>query len=180
MLLMSFVALALFGCLFLNSAILRANPAVLVVAVIMCGLMGGVGYRMLRQRRQSASEAARPQRAVNIDEQLKRLQSEDIHIETYAGAVTFSKHSRHRVFWLDTGKHQFPISEALYLTLHPHADKLIVHYMLDPFVALLSVEPAPPPPPPTEEELANVIGIGDDGELIYRDEDDVSGTWRAE
>jgi hypothetical protein len=32
-----------------------------------------------------------------------------------------------------------------------------------------SGEPAPPPPPPTDDELANVIGIGDDGELIYRE-----------
>jgi hypothetical protein len=31
-----------------------------------------------------------------------------------------------------------------------------------------------------DAELARVIGIGDDGELIYEEQDEPRGTWRAQ
>jgi len=56
-------------------------------------------------------------------------------------------------------------------------DGLILHYLTNPLVTLLSVERIlldEPPEAPTDAELATVIGIGDDGELIYEEQSDQS------
>ena len=63
--------------------------------------------------------------------------------------------------------------EALWSEFSAYADDgLILHYLTEPLVTLLSVGLIPPPGPPSDAKLASVIGIGDDGELIYEEQDE--------
>ncbi len=85
------------------------------------------------------------------------------------------KQEYRRVHFIQTPLHEFPVSEALWSQFSAYADDgLILHYLTEPLVTLLSVGLIPPPEPPTDAELASVIGFGDDGELIYEEQDETN------
>lgn len=68
--------------------------------------------------------------------------------------------------------HQFQVSKALWEQFRTFADDgLILYYLTEPFVTLLSMERIPMSEPPTDAELATVTGINEEGELIYEEQD---------
>jgi hypothetical protein len=109
---------------------------------------------------------------------LHRLEMEDLETDSYVGPVRFDivpSETGYRImdtYWLVTDTQRFPVTREVWESLRPHADQIRLNYLTDPFIALLSVEAVTGPEPPTEAELATVTGIGDDGELIYEEQDE--------
>ena len=64
--------------------------------------------------------------------------------------------------------HSFELSKALWDLLQPHTSHVRLHYLTDPSPMLLSIEAVTVSEAPTDEELAQVVGVGDDGEFLYR------------
>ncbi|HUN05844.1 MAG TPA: hypothetical protein PLQ56_04565 [Aggregatilineales bacterium] len=118
----------------------------------------------------------------------QRLTANDYQIESWEGPVQFIIHPKpysidgkqvyQDTHFIQTPLHSFPVTKTLWDQFRNHAeDGLILHYLTNPLVTLLSVERIlldEPPEAPTDAELATVIGIGDDGELIYEEQSDQS------
>lgn len=141
-------------------------------------LLAGVAY---------IGEAVFKWGGLNRSEQAKlklarqRLMTGDYQIKSWQGVARFEvswqmywylgKQQYRRVHFIQTPLQEFPVSEALWLQFSAYAQEgLILHYLTEPLVTLLSVGLIPPPEPPTDAELASVIGFGDDGELIYEEQ----------
>lgn len=109
---------------------------------------------------------------------LQQLEAHDFEIETYVGPARFDilpSETGYRMddtYWIVTETQRFPVTREVWESLRPHADQIRLNFVTNPFVALLSVEAVTGPEPPTEAELATVTGIGDDGELIYEEQDE--------
>jgi hypothetical protein len=73
---------------------------------------------------------------------------------------------------VSTPDHEFEVSQALYDYIRPYSEDVTLYYLSEPFTTLLSIEPTPVQEAPTDDELARVVGVGDDGELIYEDDDE--------
>ncbi len=111
-----------------------------------------------------------------------RLTHDDYQIESWEGPVRFVIYppGAYRMFDMESAEdtyaiatplHIFAVSKTLWEALRPHAENdFTLHYLTEPVPALLSVAQIPLSEPPTDAELASVIGIGDDGELIYEEQ----------
>jgi hypothetical protein len=118
----------------------------------------------------------------------QRLTTNDYRIESWEGPVQFviypmpnsidGEQIYQDTHFIQTPLHSFPVTKALWDQFRTHAeDGLILYYLTNPLVTLLSVERIffdDPPEVPSDTELAMVIGIGDDGELIYEKQPDQS------
>lgn len=113
----------------------------------------------------------------------RQLANGDYQIESWDGQVRFDMYpprafemfgttSAEQTYVLKTRVHTFPVSKALWDALRLDAKQdFSLHYLTEPFVTLLSVVPILRSEPPSDSELASVIGISDDGELIYEEQD---------
>lgn len=113
----------------------------------------------------------------------QRLANGDYQIESWIGPVRFviyppgayrvgDVESARDTYVIETHLHHFAVSKALWETLRPYAENdFTLHYLTEPVVMLLSIVHIPRSEPPTDAELASVIGISDDGELIYEEQD---------
>lgn len=117
---------------------------------------------------------------------VRRLEVRDFLMESYDGPANLElypedrsqdAHEKHHIRIDD---YSFPVTVALWMALRPDQNNVRLHYMVDPFVALVSAMCIPRVQSPTDEELAHVIGIGDDGELIYEEQDAPRGARRAQ
>jgi hypothetical protein len=114
-----------------------------------------------------------------LDSARHRLQHDDYWLESWEGPVSFvirpeaqwmTQYTVDR-YLIETPLHSFPVSKALWEQLRPQAEgDFTLHYLTEPLVTLLSIEPISLYEPPTDAELATVVGIGDDGELIYEEQ----------
>jgi hypothetical protein len=77
---------------------------------------------------------------------------------------------------LKTPYDRFQVSRQLWDHLQANTDLMTLYYLTRPVTILLSVKRIPRPIAPTDTELATVTGIGDDGELIYAEQDTPSQT----
>jgi len=112
----------------------------------------------------------------------RKLATGDYQIESWDGPVRFETYpaygfemfgttSPEATYVLQTQSHTFPVSKALWEALRLNARQdFSLHYLTEPYVTLLSVVPMLRSEPPTDAELASVIGISDDGELIYEEQ----------
>jgi hypothetical protein len=73
-------------------------------------------------------------------------------------------------YWLVTPMHRFRIPQPLWDHLRRDGDGMTIYYLSKPLPALLSIHLIPRPDPPTNAELAAVIGLTDEGELIYEEQ----------
>lgn len=144
--------------------------AVLISLGIGCwGILGAL-WKWLRYRTQ-----VRP----HLQDASHRLAKTDYRIERWQGPVRFVIYppgayrmagieSVEDTCVIETPLHHFAVSKTLWEALRPHAENdFTLHYLTEPVPALLSVAHIPLSEPPTDAELSAVIGIGDDGELIY-------------
>jgi len=120
-----------------------------------------------------------------LDRARERLEEKDYQIESWEGSVIFminpvpmgigpDRKQHYTDTWIiQTPMHQFSVSRALWEQFRDAAKNgLILYYLTEPLLTLLSIERIPIAEPPTDAELATVIGFGDDGELIYEEQDD--------
>ncbi len=176
--LLTILAAVLFVCGPLTLAQLLSNAQSLIVPLeLIAGVVAGMFfvYQAYVMRYQAMRRA---------------LQTGDFRYHTYTGPAEFisipsskrwqAAHRHHDAFFIRADDHLIPVAQSLWDGLRPAADGLIIHYLTHPFLSLLSIQPIPAEEPPTDSELAKVIGIGDDGELIYEEEDKHLGHRRAE
>lgn len=112
----------------------------------------------------------------------QKLAKDHYQIESWDGPVRFVIYppgaywmagieSVEDTYVIETPLHIFAVSKTLWEALRPHAENdFTLHYLTEPVPALLSVAHIPLSEPPTDAELSAVIGIGDDGELIYEEQ----------
>lgn len=91
-------------------------------------------------------------------------------IRYYEGSISLDQRtddqSTHYLMFVQS--HSFELSKALWDSLQPHTNHVRLHYLTDPAPMLLSIQAVTISTAPTDEDLAQVVGIGDDGELLYR------------
>jgi hypothetical protein len=91
-------------------------------------------------------------------------------IRYYEGSISLDQRtddqSTHYLMFMQA--HSFELSKPLWDSLQPHTSHVRLHYLTDPVPVLLSIEAVTISTAPTDEDLAQVVGIGDDGELLYR------------
>jgi hypothetical protein len=126
---------------------------------------------MARQQREHAS-IHRSERA-RWSAVLEDLQAHRYQIESYEGSVEFAVYPQEQgaTYALVTPTDVLPVLQSVYDAFHARSDNLMVHYLSKPVVTLLSVAVIPVAEAPTDAELTTVTGIGDDGELIYEEQD---------
>jgi len=91
-------------------------------------------------------------------------------IRYYEGSISLDQRtddqSTHYLMFVQA--HSFELSKALWDSLQPHTNHVRLRYLTDPVPMLLSIQAVTVSAAPTDEDLAQVVGIGDDGELLYR------------
>jgi hypothetical protein len=104
---------------------------------------------------------------------LQDVQAGRYQVTRYEGPVEFAVYPQEQgqTYALVIPSDVLTIPEATYTALSAYASGLIVYYLTSPVLTLLSVEQIPVAEPPTDAQLAQVTGIGDDGELIYVEQD---------
>ncbi|MEZ4668503.1 MAG: hypothetical protein R3E39_11350 [Anaerolineae bacterium] len=69
-------------------------------------------------------------------------------------------------------KHRYVISKEVWQQLRPagrnFVENVTMYLLTQPVSALLSVEAVPVPVPPTDDKILEVIGLGTDGELVFK------------
>lgn len=148
---------------------------VLICFGIGCSGIFGMLWKRLRYRTQ-----VRP----HLQDASHRLANADYRIERWQGPVRFVIYppgayrmagieSVDETCVIETPLHIFAVSKTLWESLRPHAENdFTLHYLTEPVPALLSIVHTLRSEPPTDSELSAVIGIGDDGELIYEEQGD--------
>ncbi len=150
----------------------------MAIGVLIClgigcwGILGAL-WKWLRYRTQ-----VRP----HLQDASHRLANTDYRIERWQGPVRFVIYppgayrmagieSVEDTCVIETPLHHFVVSKTLWEALRPHAENdFTLHYLTEPVPALLSIAHIPLSEPPTDAELSAIIGIGDDGELIYEEQ----------
>jgi hypothetical protein len=154
----------------------------LLAIVLSMLLYVGIGHRgtirALWKRRRFSARIRPPLRNAYL-----KLATGNYQIESWNGPVRFIMfppgtyhmfgiESFEDTYVIATSMHNFPVSKAMWESLRPHAENdFILHYLSEPVPTLLSIAHIPRSEPPTDAELSAVIGIGDDGELIYAEQD---------
>lgn len=91
-------------------------------------------------------------------------------IRYYEGSISLDQRTDDQAthYLMFVQAHSFELSKALWDSLQPHTNHVRLHYLTDPAPMLLSIQAVTISTAPTDEDLAQVVGIGDDGELLYR------------
>ncbi len=161
--------LILAGCVIswlMNTAMNITDAQLLLFVISILGIFG------------VAANLAFPPETANPT--LDRLRAFNFEIAGYGGPAEFviipsytrlGKYQDNYLVRTEAGS--FTVTRELWEDLRNSSNHVRLYYLTYPLVTLLSVEPIMlPSRPPTDAELANVIGIGDDGELIYEEQDE--------
>lgn len=118
----------------------------------------------------SNGQAPTPNLKFRYTEFTGQAHTHSLQIHHYEGSISLDQRtddqSTHYLMFMQA--HSFELSKALWDSLQPHTSHVRLHYLTDPAPMLLSIEAVTVSEAPTDEELAQVVGVGDDGEFLYK------------